>query len=229
MTKDEGRRTKDEGRKPVGGSGGESACKVQGELARTSEEGCTNCGWVHYGTPFFKNQSIMHPHHHEYPDVHLPNVPHRRLLEGQTALVTGASSGIGKAIAVALGAAGANVCVNYVTGPENAEAVVQEIEQAGSHAISAAADVSKEAEVQAMFAAACAEFGTVDILINNAGLQSDSAISEMTLAQWQKVIDVNLTGQFLCAREAVRQVKRRGVRPEISCAARNIICISSGP
>lgn len=157
----------------------------------------------------------------------MPSVPVRRLLEGQTAIVTGASSGIGKAIAIELGKAGANVVVNYVTGPDKAEEVVAEIERDGSHAVAAKADVSKEAEVQAMFAAAKEEFGTVDILVNNAGLQSDAAFCDMTLAQWQRVIDVNLTGQFLCAREAVREFKRRGVVADVSCAAGKIICISS--
>ena len=170
----------------------------------------------------------MHTHHHShYPQPVMPNVPVRRLLEGQTAVVTGASSGIGKAIAIELGKAGANVIVNFVTGPDKAEEVAAEIEKGGSHAIAAKADVSKEAEVQAMFATAKAEFGTVDILVNNAGLQSDAPFCDMTLAQWQKVIDVNLTGQFLCAREAVREFKSRGVRPEVSCAAGKIICISS--
>jgi len=169
----------------------------------------------------------MHSHHREYPPVHLPQVEVKRSLQGQTAIVTGASSGIGRAIAQTLGAAGANVCVNFLTGPEKADEVVAQIEGAGSHAFAFKADVSKEADVTAMFAATRDEFGTVDILVNNAGLQQDAPFSEMTLAQWQKVIDVNLTGQFLCAREAVREFKRRGVRPEISCAAGKIICISS--
>jgi glucose 1-dehydrogenase len=170
----------------------------------------------------------MHKHHHSrYPQPVMPNVPIRRLLEGQTAIVTGASSGIGKAIAIELGKAGANVVVNYVTGPDKAEEVVAEIEKDGSHAVAAKADVSKEAEVQAMFAAAKEEFGTVDVLVNNAGLQSDAPFCDMTLAQWQRVIDVNLTGQFLCAREAVREFKRRGVVADVSCAAGKIICISS--
>ncbi len=170
----------------------------------------------------------MHKHHHShYPNPVMPRVPIRRLLEGQTAIVTGASSGIGKAIAIELGQAGANVVVNYVSGPDKAGEVVAEIENGGSHAVAARADVSKEAEVQAMFGMARAEFGTVDILVNNAGLQSDAAFCDMTLAQWQRVIDVNLTGQFLCAREAVREFKRRGVVPEVSCAAGKIICISS--
>ncbi len=157
----------------------------------------------------------------------MPRVPARRLLEGQTAIVTGASSGIGKAIAIALGQAGANVCVNFVTGPDKAEEVVGAIESGGSHAFSHQADVSSESDVDAMFTAVCEEFGTVDILVNNAGLQVDAPFHEMTLAQWRKVIDVNLTGQFLCARAAVREFKERGVRPEISCAAGKIICISS--
>ena len=157
----------------------------------------------------------------------MPDVPVRRLLEGQTAVATGASSGIGKAIAIELGKAGANVIVNFVTGPEQAEEVAAEIEKDGSHAVTAKADVSKEAEVQAMFATAKAEFGTVDILVNNAGLQSVAPFCEMTLAQRQRVIDVNLTGQFLCAREAVREFKARGVRPDVSCAAGKIVCISS--
>ena len=169
----------------------------------------------------------MHTHHYDYPTVHMPQVPARRLLENQTAIVTGASSGIGKSIAIALGAAGANVCVNFVTGPEKAEAVVQEIEKDASHAFAQQADVSSEAEVVAMFEAARDEFGSVDILVNNAGLQVDAPFAEMTRAQWQKVIDVNLTGQFLCAREAVREFRRHGVRPEVSCAAGKIICISS--
>jgi glucose 1-dehydrogenase len=153
----------------------------------------------------------MHLDRHEYPQLHLPQVPVRRLLEGQTAIVTGASSGIGKAIAIALGAAGANVCVNYVTGPDKAEDVVAEIEKDGSHAFAQQADVSSESDVLKMFGAVRGEFGSVDILVNNAGLQSDAPLTEMTRAQWQKVIDVNLTGQFLCAREAVREFRRHGV------------------
>jgi glucose 1-dehydrogenase len=170
----------------------------------------------------------MHQHAPQrYPRPVMPNVPARRLLEGQTAIVTGASSGIGKAIAEQLGRAGANVCVNYVTGPEKAQEVADAIEEGGSHAVAIRADVSREMDVQAMFAQAREEFGTVDILVNNASLQVDAPFHEMTLAQWQKVIDVNLTGQFLCAREAVREFKRRGVVPEVSCSAGKIICISS--
>jgi glucose 1-dehydrogenase len=163
----------------------------------------------------------------ELPAVVMPKCEHRRLLKGQKAIVTGASSGIGKSIALALGHAGADVCINYVAGADKAQAMVDELHEHGHTAIAFQADVSKEDQVARMFAAVCAEFGTVDILVNNAGLQQDAPIHEMTLAQWQKVIDVNLTGQFLCAREAIREFKRRGVKPEVSCSAGKIVCISS--
>jgi glucose 1-dehydrogenase len=148
-------------------------------------------------------------------------------LQGQTALVTGASSGIGEAVAIALGAAGADVVVNYVSSPESAEAVAEKIRAAGSRALAIKADVSKEDEVQAMFAKMLAEFGTIDILVNNAGLQKDAPFHEMTIEQWNTVMDVNLTGQFLCAREAIREFLRRGVIAERSVAAGKIICMSS--
>lgn len=148
-------------------------------------------------------------------------------LKGQAALVTGSSSGIGEAVAIALGAAGADVVVNYVSSPEAAEAVADRIRAGGSRAIAIKADVSKEDEVQAMFAKMYAEFGTIDILVNNAGLQKDAPFHEMTIDQWNTVIDINLTGQFLCAREAIREFLRRGVVPERSAAAGKIICMSS--
>ena len=163
----------------------------------------------------------------QLPDVVMPNCPLEQVLEGQTAVVTGASSGIGKGIAVALGHAGADVVVNYRSGREAAEAVAEDARACGASAITHQADVSREVEVQRMFERAIDAFGTVDILINNAGLQQDAAFDEMTLEQWDRVIDVNLTGQFLCAREAVREFKRRGVVPEVSCSAGKIICISS--
>ena len=149
------------------------------------------------------------------------------LLKGQKALVTGANSGIGKACALELGKAGADVVVNYVKGDDTAKEVVDAIIAGGGKAFAYQADVSKEDQVQAMFKKACEEFGTVDILINNAGLQRDSMFSEMSLDLWNMVIGVNLTGQFLCAREAVREFKRRGVVPEVSVSAGKIICISS--
>jgi glucose 1-dehydrogenase len=156
-----------------------------------------------------------------------PAVAIHRPLVGQKALVTGANSGIGKAVAIALGQAGADVVVNYVDGDDAANAVVEEIKKSGSKAYAHQADVSSEEQVAAMFARMKQEFGTIDILVSNAGLQRDSAFHEMTLAQWSKVLDVNLTGQFLCAREAVREFLRRGVVPSVSSAAGKIICMSS--
>ncbi|MFB7177904.1 SDR family oxidoreductase [Streptomyces sp. NPDC056257] len=149
------------------------------------------------------------------------------LLKGQKALVTGANSGIGKATAIGLGRAGADVVVNYVAGREEAEKVVEEIASFGVRAAAYEADVSQEDQVVAMMDRMVGEFGTIDILVANAGLQRDARFEEMTLAQWQKVLDVNLTGQFLCAREATKEFLRRGVVPEVSRAAGKIICMSS--
>lgn len=148
-------------------------------------------------------------------------------LKGQSSLVTGANSGIGKGVALALANDGANVVVNYVNHPETAEAVVNEIKKNGGMAIALQADVSKEDEVQAMFQAMYKQFGTIDILVSNAGIQKDAAFEDMTLEDWQLVLNINLTGQFLCAREAVREFLRRGIVKERSCAAGKIICMSS--
>jgi glucose 1-dehydrogenase len=153
--------------------------------------------------------------------------PPVKVLAGQKALVTGANSGIGEAVAIALGQAGADVVVNYVVGEDRANAVAEGIRRSGVRAFAHRADVSQEDQVQAMFARAIAELGTIDILVNNAGLQRDAPFHEMTLAQWDAVIGVNLTGQFLCAREAIREFRRRGVVQAVSCSAGKIICISS--
>ena len=161
------------------------------------------------------------------PDPVMPRCPPQKLLLGQKALVTGASSGIGRAIAVSLGDAGADVVINYVSGEEKAQALAEEIRAKGSRAMAIRADVSDEAQVSAMFREMVAEFGTIDILVNNAGLQQDAPFHELTLAQWNRVLGVNLTGQFLCSREAVREFRRRGVKPEVSCSAGKILCISS--
>jgi glucose 1-dehydrogenase len=150
-----------------------------------------------------------------------------RSLSGQKAIVTGANSGIGRAVALALGDAGADVVVNYVSREEEAGKVVEAIRQCGAKAYAHRADVSNEAEVQAMFARAVDNFGAVDIVVNNAGLQKDAPFDELTLAAWDLVMNVNLKGQFLCSREAVRQFKRQGVRKEISASAGKILCISS--
>jgi len=148
-------------------------------------------------------------------------------LKGQTALVTGGDSGIGKGIALKLAASGANIIVNYNSNKEAAEETVEQIIALGSSAIIHQANVGNEADVQEMFRIAIKHFGTIDILVNNAGLQEDSSFIDMTLEQWNKVINVNLTGQFLCAREAVREFVKRGARPEVSKALGKIICISS--
>ncbi len=161
------------------------------------------------------------------PEARPRDVIPPQLLKGQKALVTGANSGIGRATAVALGKAGADVVVNYVTGAEEAEAVAEEIRSHGVRAAAYRADVSDEGQVVAMTNRMIEEFGTVDILVANAGLQRDASLTDMTLAQWRKVIDVNLTGQFLCAREVTKEFLRRGVVPEVSRAAGKIICMSS--
>lgn len=153
--------------------------------------------------------------------------PVPRLLPGQRALVTGASSGIGKAIALALAEAGCDVAVNYASSEGPALEVVARIREMGRRAVAVKADVGNEAQVLGMFERTRQEFGSLDILINNAGLQQDAGLTEMTLAQWQRVIDVNLTGQFLCAREAVKEFRRRGMDPARSRALGKILCVSS--
>jgi glucose 1-dehydrogenase len=163
----------------------------------------------------------------EIPVPGVPKRPIQKVLAGQKALVTGANSGIGCGVAIALGQAGADVVVNYVEGDDTADAVVAEIEQAGAKAFKYKADVSREDDVAAMFAQAIRQFGTVDILVANAGLQRDSAFKDMTLDEWNKVLSVNLTGQFLCARAAVREFLRRGPVPSVSSATGKIIHMSS--
>jgi glucose 1-dehydrogenase len=161
------------------------------------------------------------------PEFAQPVCVPAKVLVGQKAVVTGANSGIGRAIARALGQAGADVVINYHSHPDAAEEVVRQIENDGARAFAHRCDVSKESEVRKMFARLIREWGTFDILVNNAGIEMNAPFDEMTLEQWNRVLAVNLTGPFLCAREAVREFKRRGVRPEISCAAGKIICISS--
>jgi glucose 1-dehydrogenase len=148
-------------------------------------------------------------------------------LQGQIAIVTGASSGIGAGVAKALAAEGANVVINYANDESKAEGVLKEIRQAGGEGITFRTDVSNESEVVDMFQQTVKRYGTIDILINNAGMQSDAHFHDMTIDQWNKVIAINLTGQFLCAREAIKEFLKRGVVPERSKSAGKIICMSS--
>lgn len=148
-------------------------------------------------------------------------------LKGQKAIVTGASSGIGEGVARSLAAAGAAVVVNYVSGHEAANTIVEEIKAGGGEAMAIQADVSNEDQVKGMFQQMFTAWETVDILVNNAGLQRDAPFVDMTLDQWNFVLGVNLTGMFLCAREAAREMIRRGVRSTVSRAAGKIICMSS--
>lgn len=154
--------------------------------------------------------------------------PNKRLF-GQTAIVTGANSGIGKAVAQALGKEGANVVINYITNPEAAEELAHGIcgDELCGQGIAIKADVSKEDQVERMFKQTIETFGTVDIVVANAGIQRDYPLHEMPLKEWQLVLDVNLTGQFLCAREGIREFIRRGRRPEVSSALGKIIHMSS--
>lgn len=162
-----------------------------------------------------------------FPEVVMPACPINKVLKGQKALVTGANSGIGKGIAIALGHAGADVVVNYLTNDEEAQKVLTEVNRCGRNGYLHKADISKEDQVHAMFQRMYKEFGTIDILVNNAGIQKDAPFDQMTLADWNLVLGVNLTGQFLCSREAIREFKRRGVKKEVSCSAGKIVCISS--
>ncbi|WP_370900506.1 glucose 1-dehydrogenase [Chryseobacterium gossypii] len=150
-------------------------------------------------------------------------------LHNQVAIVTGASSGIGTGIAKSMAVAGAAVVVNHSSerSLKEAESVLKEITDAGGKGITYQCDVSKEDQVVKMFRDVVKEFGTVDILVNNAGIQKDAKFTEMTLDQWNAVIGVNLTGQFLCAREAIKEFLRRGIDLSRSVACGKIIHISS--
>lgn len=148
-------------------------------------------------------------------------------LKGQVALVTGASSGLGAGVAKGLAASGAAVVVNYHSQPEPAQKLAQEIIDAGGQAIAIGADVSNEQDVERLFAETLKAFGRLDILVANSGLQKDAAFADITLEDWNTVINVNLTGQFLCARAAVRQFAKQDIRPEVSRALGKIIHMSS--
>ncbi|MGC1515872.1 MAG: SDR family oxidoreductase [Maribacter sp.] len=154
--------------------------------------------------------------------------PNKRL-EGQTCIITGSSSGIGEAVAKAMAKEGANVIINYLSSKEKAEEVADWITKNAScgDAITIQCDVSKEDDVKGMFKKTVSHFGTVDVCVANSGIQLDHKLHEMPLKDWQKVIDVNLTGQFLCAKEAIIEFKRRGMRKEVSKSLGKIIHMSS--
>lgn len=147
-------------------------------------------------------------------------------LERQVALVTGGSSGIGAAVAEALAEAGAAVAINYHSHAEAAERLAGKINAAGGRALAVGADVGDEAAVAAMFERTLEAFGRLDILVANSGLQRDAAFVDLSLEDWNTVIHTNLTGQFLCAREAVRQFQRQP-RCAASRALGKIIHMSS--
>lgn len=157
----------------------------------------------------------------------MPPAPIHRVLVGQKALVTGASKGLGQAMAIGFARAGADILVNYNTDEEGARHTARVIEEHGRRAVVFKANVSKEDEVRAMFACMMQNFGRLDICVPNAAIQLNAPVDEMTMDQWQGVIDVNLTGMFLCAREAIRAFKRQGIDRSISYACGKLIFISS--
>lgn len=150
----------------------------------------------------------------------------KKLFAGQTAIVTGASSGIGRAAAIHLGRLGANVVVNYHSSKDGAEAARKAIEEAGGKAIVVKGDVGKETDVLNLFDSGRREFGQIDMVINNAGIQDDAPLLDMTVEQWNKVMQSNLTSQFICIREAAREFMREG-RKKFTRARGRIVCISS--
>ncbi|XP_028098462.1 3-oxoacyl-[acyl-carrier-protein] reductase 4-like isoform X1 [Camellia sinensis] len=130
-------------------------------------------------------------------------------VEAPVVVVTGASRGIGKAIALALGKAGCKVLVNYARSSKEAEEVCKEIKTCGGQAITFGGDVSKEADVESMIKTAVDAWGTVDILINNAGITRDGLLMRLKTAQWKEVIDLNLTGVYLCTQAAAKIMMKK--------------------
>lgn len=147
-------------------------------------------------------------------------------LDSQAALVTGGDSGIGAAISRELAARGACVLINYHSEREPAEKLVADIEATGGTAAAVGGDVSKEEDAQALVDVTCERFGRIDILVANAGIQLDAPFLDMETEDWRKILDVNLTGQFLCAQAAARRFKAQGI-PDHSRAAGKIVCMSS--
>jgi glucose 1-dehydrogenase len=169
----------------------------------------------------------MAPENNYTPPNDMPPAPIHRVLVGQKALVTGASKGLGQSMAIGLAQAGADVLVNYNSDEEGARWTAREIEKLGRKAVIFKADVADEIEVQAMFRKMIDEFGRLDICIPNSALQLNAPVDQMTWAQWQRVINVNLGGVFLCCRESVRLFKKQGIDRSISYACGKLILISS--
>ena len=161
------------------------------------------------------------------PPDEMPPAPIHRVLAGQKALVTGASKGLGQAMAIGFAQAGADVLVNYSSDERGARQTAEIIEQHGQKAVVFKANVAKEDEVSAMFELMIESFGRIDICVPNAAIQLNANVDEMTLAEWQGVIDVNLTGMFLAAREAIRSFKRQGIDRSRSYACGKLIFMSS--
>jgi glucose 1-dehydrogenase len=161
------------------------------------------------------------------PPNEMPPAPIHQVLTGQKALVTGASKGLGQAMAIGFAQAGADVLVNYSSDEPGALETLKAIEALGRKAVVFKANQSRESEVKAMFDCMFKTFGRLDICVPNAAIQLNAKVDEMTLEQWQGVIDVNLTGMFLCAREAIRAFKRQGIDRSVSYACGKLIFMSS--
>ena len=161
------------------------------------------------------------------PPNEMPPAPIHHVLTGQKALVTGASKGLGQAMAIGFAQAGADVLVNFSSDEAGAIDTVKAIEALGRKAVAFKANQSRESEVKAMFDCMLKTFGRLDICVPNGAIQLNAKVDEMTLEQWQGVIDVNLTGMFLCAREAIRAFKRQGIDRSVSYACGKLIFMSS--
>lgn len=149
------------------------------------------------------------------------------MLEGKTALVTGASRGIGKAIALELAKHGANVAINFAGNKEMAEAVAKEISEMGNKAITVQANVSDESQVKNMIKETIATFGSLDILVNNAGVTRDQLLMRMKEEEFDHVINTNLKGVFLCTKAVTRQMMKQRSGKIINIAS--IVGVSGNP
>lgn len=161
------------------------------------------------------------------PPNEMPAAPIHKVLIGQKALVTGASKGLGAAVAVGLAKAGADILVNYFGDEQGAKETAEAIEKEGRKALLFKADVAREEQVLALYDCMFSELGRIDICVPNSGIQLNAPSHEMTMQQWQRVIDINLTGQFLCCREAIKAFLKQGINKEISYSAGKIVMMSS--